>query len=157
MMPAASQTRMKWSLFFVVLSAMTLRCVAEPTTITIRFANGRTGKPLKLKSYVHGETGLPSGSCRIDHVDGDQMTVTFQNVTVIQFRGEQFEPCDVASKKQQPPRYSLREIVDRGVVAPNFCGAAKEKSTPGQLLIYSRHEHWWKITSRVMQGLLICA
>jgi hypothetical protein len=146
--------------FLLVLAGISLTassCFAESITITIRFANGKTGKSLKLKSYEHGSASVGYQNYHIDKVSNDEMTVTFTNATVVGFRSEQFEPCDVANKRSKPPQYILKNVVDTGVVAPNFCGTTQAQPVPGELLIYSRHEHWWKVTSRIMQGLLICA
>jgi len=141
---------------YVAAICLITACHAEPTTIRIRFANGRTGKPLHLKSYEHGEGGDLAGKYHVDKIDGDSMIVTFNDTSTFAFRSGAFDPCDAPGKHQPAPRYSLQEVVQQGIVSPNYCGGTHATPKPGELLIYSRHEHWWEITGRVAKGLLIC-
>jgi hypothetical protein len=132
--------------------------IAQSTTIRIRFANGKNGKPLRLKIYEEGVgRGFNlGGKYTIDRVDGDTLFATLTDVSTFQFRSAGFEPCDVAKKNDAQPKYDVAQVVKEGIVAPNFCGPTLAKPVPGELLIYSRHEHWWEISKRVLQGLLIC-
>jgi hypothetical protein len=117
--------------------------------------NGKNGKPLRLKSYERGT--LASGKYVVERIVGDSMIVRFSSVSEFRFRADAFDPCDVKDKHDDPPKYSLAEIVSEGVIAPNYCGhIAPAVPKPGELLIYSRREHWWEITARVARGLLIC-
>jgi hypothetical protein len=129
---------------------------SQSTTIRVRFANGRNGKPLHLKQYERGAGNSISGDYKVDNVEGDSLIVTFKNISTVAFRNEAFDPCDIARPNQKPPKYSLEEVVHTGVVSPNYCGHYRAQPQPGELLIYSRHEHWWKVSQRVIQGLLIC-
>lgn len=130
---------------------------AQSTTIRIRFANGKNSRPLKLKFYEAGiGSNFNAGNYKIQRVENDSLIVTFNGVSTFRFRSAGFEPCDVKRKHDEQPRYDLTQVLEKGVVAPNFCGATSAKPVPGELLIYSRHEHWWEISKRIAQGLLIC-
>ena len=147
----------KWLLTALLLNGLTLFGLGQKTTIRIRFANGKTGQPLRLKSYDRGTVGPGGSSYKVDRVDGDSLIVTFDNISTFAFRSGAFDPCDTKSKRDPQPRYDLQEIVNHGVVAPNYCGRIHAQPTPGELLIYSRHQHWWEITGNIARGLLICA
>ena len=142
----------------VLLMTLAFPLIAQSTTLRIRFANGKDGKPLHLKTYEEGiGRGFNvGGKYSVDRVDGDTLVVTLKDVSTFQFRSAGFEPCDVAKKNDAPPKYDVAQVVKEGIVAPNFCGPTFTKPVPGELLIYSRHEHWWEISKRVLQGLLIC-
>ncbi len=146
----------KWLIAAFIMNACTLAGLAQKTTIRIRFANGKTGQPLHLKSYDRGTLG-PGGNYSVERVDGDSLIVIFDNISTFAFRSEAFDPCDTKSKRDPLPKYSLQEIVAHGVVAPNYCGKVQAKPIAGELLIYSRHQHWWEITGNIAKGLLICA
>jgi len=140
----------------IALACLTTTCHANPTTIRIRFANGKTGKPLQLKSYERGTGSANRSKYKIERIEGDSMIVTFDDISTFSFRSVAFNPCDVSGKYQPPPKYDLQQIVQQGVVSPNYCGHAHAAPKPGELLIYSRHEHWWELTGRIAQGLLMC-
>jgi hypothetical protein len=142
------------SLVAVILLCLTHLGNAQTTTVRVRFVNGRNGKPLRLKSYDRGEIG--AGAYTVDKVSGDAMVITFGNVSTFAFRSGAFDPCDVKDKRIAQPKYSVREIVEHGVTAPNYCGKSHLTASPGELIIYSRHQRWWEITGNVARGLLIC-
>jgi hypothetical protein len=129
---------------------------APPATIRIRFADGKSGQPLRMKSYEHGSGTIPAGGFEVVRIDGDSLIVTFNNVSTFSFRSEAFDPCDINGKAQQPPRYNLQQIVASGIVSPNHCGLAQAQPKPGELLVYSHHKQWWKAL-RYLPNLLTCA
>jgi len=141
----------------IVFLCFSSSCFGEPTTIRIRFANGKNGKPLRLKFYEQGSGAVGAGNYKVDRVDRDSLIVTFNDVSTFAFRSAAFDPCDVQGKHTPQPKYDLQEVVAHGVVSPNHCGRANALPKPGELLIYSRHEHWWEVTRDVARGLLICA
>lgn len=152
---------MKILLKLVVSATITLICInsaclAQSTTIRVRFINGRSGKPLRLKSYDRGSNTSAPGTYEIKKVEGNSLLITFNNVSEFSFRSRYFEPCDSKSKLDPQPKYSVHEILERGKVAPNYCGHASVQPKPGELIIFSRHEHWWKVTGDIARGLLIC-
>lgn len=140
------------ALICISLSAIT----QAQTTIRIRFANGRNGKPLRLKTYEYGPSSVGAKGYQIQRVDGDTLVVRFNDVATFQFRSSEFESCDTRTKQEPGPKYDLDEIVRNGQVAPNFCGHTQASPIPGELLIYSRHRSWWKFTGDLAKGLLIC-
>jgi len=144
-------------ILLVLLLGIVSASHAQSTTIRIRLANGKNSRPLRLKFYEHGiGTGFNAGDYKIERVENDSLIVTFNGVSSFRFRSAGFEPCDVKRRRDEQPRYDLNQVLEKGVVAPNFCGATSAKPVPGELLIYSRHEHWWEISKRIAQGLLIC-
>jgi hypothetical protein len=142
--------------FAFALGCFTSACVAQSTTVRIRFADGKSGKPLHLKYYDHGTGAVVAGHYKVDKVHGDSLLVTFNDVSTIAFRSDAYEPCDAKGKHAPRPQYSLQDIVDHGVVSSNYCGHAHAQPAPGELLIYSRHDHWWEVSKNILTGLLIC-
>jgi hypothetical protein len=138
------------------LGCFTSTCVAQSTTVRIRFADGKSGKPLHLKYYDQGTGAVAAGNYKVDNVDGDSLIVTFNNVSTIAFRSDAYEPCDAKGKHAPRPQYSLQDIVDHGVVSSNYCGHAHAQPALGELLIYSRRDHWWEVSKNVLTGLLVC-
>ncbi|HWG18129.1 MAG TPA: hypothetical protein VN678_09720 [Acidobacteriaceae bacterium] len=144
-----------------VFTILALSLIAFPITaqqtIRIRFVNGKTGHPLKLKWYEAGTGSAIAGTdYTVDKVDGNSILVTFRNVTTFRFRAAEFDPCDVPNKRTSPPQYSVQAIEDHGFVSPNFCGNFHASPVVDELIIYSRHEHWWEVSRDVLKGLLIC-
>ncbi len=140
------------ALFFTSIMAA---ASAESTTIRIRFANGRTGKPLAVKYLKIGGGGYDLTDYRVEIVEKDSIVVTFKGKKTFAFQNEGYYRCDTNVQSAPSPQYSLNEIAEHGVVAPNVCGKASSLPVKGELLIYSRHARFWEAVGN-LRGLFIC-
>jgi hypothetical protein len=142
------------ALLFIASAAL-----AQTTTIRIRFANGKSGKPLRLKSYFIEGAGMSYKNYTVVKVDKDSLIVTFKDVTTFAFSNmgtHDYYRCDADKQSAPQVTYNLQEIVQNGAVSPNFCGPIRAKPVPGELLIYNRHPHLWEFTKDTVLGLLVC-
>ena len=137
------------SVFFVTMAS------AESTTITIRFANGKTGKPLPVKYIKVGGGGYDMKDYRVERVEKYALIVTFKDVTNFAFQDEGYYRCDTKIQNAPQTRFNLQEIAEHGVVAPNVCGKPHDPPVKGELVIYSRHAHFWEALGN-LRGLFIC-
>jgi hypothetical protein len=138
------------ALLFIASAAL-----AQTTTIRIKFANGRTGKPLPVKYMKVGGGGYDLEGYRVEKVEQYALVVTFIDKTTFSFSNEGYYRCDTRLQTSPPMKFNLHEITDHGVVAPNICGKTNDKPVKGELLIYSRHAHFWEAVGN-LRGLFIC-
>lgn len=54
-------------------------------------------------------------------------------------------PCEAHAPDDPNLHFSLKEILERGVVADNVCGKARATSVPGVLIIFVKHRPWWRM------------
>jgi hypothetical protein len=139
----------------LVLLFFTTEGFAETATIRIRFANGRSGKPLAVKYMKVGGGGYDINGYRVEKVEKYALVVTFKDKTNFAFTDEGYYRCDTNAQTAPPRQYSIQEIVDRGIVAPNLCGKSNDPPVKGELLIYSRHAHFWEAVGN-LRGLFVC-
>lgn len=138
------------------LALVTAGCFAQSTTIRIRFANGKTGKPLPVKYMKVGGGGYELDGYRVEKVEKYGLVVTFTNKTSFTFRDEGYYRCDTNVETAPKIQYNLQEIAEHGVVAPNVCGNVHDQPVKSELLIYSRRAHFWEAVGN-LRGLFICA
>ena len=153
--------RSEGSLYFanaVIAACLMLGTIAnaQPTTIRIRFVDGKTGQPLKLKYYTVSASGDKYYDYTIDKIEQNALVVTFPHSTSFSFGNDAYLRCDTTKQSSPPLSYNLQQILDQGIVSPNVCGPFHAQPTKGELVIYSHHEHWWQFIARLPKGL-ICA
>jgi hypothetical protein len=116
--------------------------VAEGDTLIIRLLNGKTGKPVK-NSVINvwledaqiaalNPTTDSNGEIHLRIADAQSRTLRFlpgDSVDCRYKKGQLFEPV----------KFPIQEILSHGVVAPNLCGNATAKPTPGVLVIFVRN------------------
>jgi len=139
----------------LALLFLTAESFAQTTTIRIRFANGKSGKPLAVKYMKVGGGGYDIDGYRVEKVEKYALIVTFKDKTNFAFRNEGYYRCDTNVQTAPPTQFNLQEIVDHGIVAPNLCGKPNDQPVRGELLIYSRHAHFWEAVGN-LRGLFIC-
>ena len=134
---------------------LTTESFSETTTIRVRFANGKNGKPLAVKYIKVGGGGYDINGYRVEKVEKYALVVTFKDKTNFGFSNEGYYRCDTNVQTAPPTQFNLQEIADHGVVAPNLCGKLNDQPVKGELLIYSRHTHFWEAVGN-LRGLFIC-
>jgi len=116
--------------------------VQADATIIIRLLNGKTGKPAKnsvinvwledAQIAASNPTTDSNGEIRLRIADAESKTVRFlpgDSVDCRYRKGQLFEPV----------KFPMQEILSHGIVAPNLCGKATAKPTPGVLVIFVRN------------------
>jgi hypothetical protein len=129
----------------VLLSLLSV-CSAQQTTgssakVIIRLLNGKNGKPIRRHDTANVwlgdsdnqllQTG-PKGEITIDASNARPFEVRFLPNTYFDCRFQR----DGASG--QYVKYSLEQIISKGVVGENSCGETHISPTPGVLVVYVR-------------------
>ncbi len=128
---------------------------AQSQTMRIRFANGKNGKPLAVKYIKVGGGGYDLQDYRVEKVEKNSLVVTFKEKRTFGFSNEGYYRCDTKIQSAPAIQFNLQEIAEHGVVAPNICGRTSASPVKGELLIYSRHAHFWEAVGN-LRGLFIC-
>ena len=128
---------------------------ADSTTIRIRFANGKSGKPLPVKYMKVGGGGYDIDGYHVERVEKYGLVVTFKDKTTFSFRDEGYCRCDTKVQTAPPMQFNIQQVAAQGVVAPNVCGKVSQAPIKGELVIYSRHPHFWEAVGN-LRGLFIC-
>ena len=122
---------------------VTILCTAQsPPTIVIRFLNGKSGKPVRDKQVTVGLG--KSGAVFRDADSKGEIVLDVPNVEPRELRVRPDDYFDCRFKRDQMGpggldlKYSLDEIISKGVVGDNFCGKAHVLPTPGVLTLYLR-------------------
>jgi hypothetical protein len=156
-----------WTRKATLLSALAVVLCAplrpqDTKSITVRILDGRTGHPIAPTGFqvridhlkaVHGDWVKPNedGSGELSlPLDAALITMHFSydsNMTV-------YVNCDAVNKKDMigDPWYSVLDILDKGIVAPNECvtpkHAAKLKmpeAKPGEIVLFVRPKNWHEL------------
>ena len=116
--------------------------VQTDATIIIRLLNGKTGKPAK-NSVIN--VWLEDAQIAASNPTTDSNGEIHLRIADAQWKTLRFLPGDSVDcryKKGQlfePVKFPIQEIFSHGVVAPNLCGKATAKPTPGVLVIFVRN------------------
>jgi len=115
--------------------------------VTIRVLDGRNGHPVtkeRLVVWVGPVRGtaleLPTDKDGVavlhlskDHADSIELTADYN-----------FD-CQPYRKNTPTPSYSVKEILQSGVVTQNTCGKlSQSEAKPGELIFFVRPLHWWE-------------
>jgi hypothetical protein len=135
-------------LYFVAVTAAGRLNPAQSTTvegttqtIKVRLVNGKTGNPIKndTPNIWFGDATHPINPAT--NSDGEAVV----NVNVAQFQELRIMPnlyadCRVKEDRNTGMRvkYSLEEIITRGVVSENLCGKPRTAPIPKVLVLYVR-------------------
>jgi hypothetical protein len=130
-------------------------CLAQSTTIRIRFIDGKTGKALRVKYYNIQPNVNDDIDYKLDKIENNVLILTFTNATTFTFSNDAYYRCDAKTETAPQITYKLQDIVDHGIVSPNICGSVHAQPAKGELLIYSRHAHWWETLGN-LRGLFVC-
>jgi hypothetical protein len=137
---------MAWSHTTLALAALVLNTLASTgqeqsnrtTPIEVRVLNAHSGKPMRKHKFF----------VRSQDVETDDNGVFKLQVNLdekLEFNTVDFLLwCDAQHQNIYTAPYSAKDIIGAGVVAPNFCGKAKDKPTPGVLILYMRPLHSWE-------------
>lgn len=127
-------------LILVMLFATSLCPPQRPDQVVVRFTNGTNGKPIKDK-----EVNIWLGSEQFFWRNTDSKGQIALDVGSVQPRELAVMPdlvFDCRSKQDsrigRGLKYSLDEILSRGIVGDNLCGTIKASPTPGILILFVR-------------------
>ena len=125
-----------------LLFVTTILCPAQNTSsIVIRLVNGKNGKPI-VDKQVNVELGKSEISRDPD--SQGEIVLDILNVEPRELRVRPNNDFDCRFKKDQMGsggldlKYSLDEVVSKGIVGDNHCGKAHVLPTPGILTLYLR-------------------
>ena len=124
----------------------------DAQTISVKLRDGKTGLPVKADNFL----------VRIDHHDAvlneavqikDDGTVSVTvpaDATEISIKAtynasmEVYINCDAAkqSDKERDIWYSIANILQSGIVAPNECGKTEYTAKPGEFVFFVRKRDW---------------
>jgi hypothetical protein len=128
-------------LLLAVCTAQTTN--ANPAKIVIRILNGKTGKPARHHDSNNiwlgdGDNLLLQSNSKaeitIDISDARPSEIRFAPNTYFDCRFQR----DVSSG--QHVKYSLEEIISKGIVGENLCGKTRTSPIPGVLVVYVRQK-----------------
>ena len=147
----------------VFMMALCASLFAQDTkTITVRILDGRTGHPIAPTGFqvridhlkaIHGDWVKQNedGSGEVSlPLDASAVTMHFSydsNMTV-------YVNCDAVNKKDMIGDlwYSVLDILDKGIIAPNDCVTPKHASKvkmpelkPGELVYFVRPKNWHEL------------
>jgi len=135
------------------LLLLTILCPAQNTpSIVIRFLNGKNGKPIRDKQVTIGLG--KSGAIARDADSKGEIPLDIPGVEPreLRVRPDDYFDCRFKHDQMGPGglelKYSLDEIVSKGIVGDNFCGKAHVSPTPGVLTLYLRPRTFmelWKL------------
>ena len=150
----------------VVLSLTMTLCAFGPAnarTITIRFLDGRNGKPITDKNinvWLHDNDHIADtwpnnagGSHPTPNSKGELLLDLPDNLGYTMVRVSPDYRVDCRYRKDSAfgswgPPYPLDDIVSNGLISQNMCGKIKVAPTPGVLVIFVRPRTFlelWKI------------
>jgi hypothetical protein len=134
------------------LAVTTLYPAQKTPSVAIRFLNGKNGKPISDKQVtVQFGKGASlyrdadsKGEIVLDIPDGGprELRVRPDDYFDCRFTHDQTGPAGLQLK------YSLDEIISKGIVGENLCGNAHVLPTPGVLTLYLRPRTFiekWKL------------
>ena len=111
--------------------------------ITIKVLNGKSGKPVWRESpnvYIDNSNNNVNPRTDRHGVAKLRVPVNGQRIRVSPNWGHECRPVATL------PAYSIAEILQKGVVAENSCGAATINPMPGVLVFYELPSTWWERT-----------
>ena len=135
------------------LLLLTILCPAQNTpSIVIRFLDGKNGEPMRDKQVTIG-LGKP-GTITRDADSKGEIVLDIPNVEPreLRVRPDLYFDCRFKHDQMGPGglelKYSLDEIISKGVVGDNLCGKVRVLPTPGVLTLYLRPRTFiesWKL------------
>jgi len=95
-------------------------------------------------------SGLPSAGHWPDGVDTILITSGGKYVDCLPLwkASPQRRPDQTREMNERVRSYSIKEILQDGVVAENACGKSKAEAKRGELLFFVRRPNWWEILTR---------
>jgi hypothetical protein len=113
----------------------------NPVKIVVRLLNGKTNKPIWL--YDATNVGLGDGQLFLRRTGSKgEFAIDISDVRPFEIRVSPSDHFDCRFNRDVSSgilvRYSLEEIISRGVVGENLCGKARLSPEPGVLVIYVR-------------------
>jgi hypothetical protein len=132
---------MKVFLIPLLLFATILCPAQQATSVTVRFINGTNGKPIKDKAV-----NIRLGSEKVSWRDTDSQGQIILDVGSARPRELAIGPDFVfdcrstqnSNVTMAHAKYSLEEIITKGIVGDNLCGTASASPTPGSLILFVR-------------------
>jgi hypothetical protein len=123
----------------------------NPVKVVVRLLNGKTDKPIWLHDATN--VGLGDGQLFLRRTGSKgEITVDIGNARPFEIRVSPSNHFDCRFNRDVSSgilvRYSLEEIISRGVVGENLCGKARISPEPGVLVIYVRERTFielWKM------------
>ena len=130
---------------FIILALISIRVASfarasQPTTIKVHIVDGKTGKFLQAHQLL----------IHLDHLETDKngwIEIPADINESMQFVDlDNLYRCEVRKQSANYVSYTVKEIVRHGIVSKNFCGNHQAAVTPGVVVLYMRHPHWWEST-----------
>jgi hypothetical protein len=126
--------------------------------IRIRVRNGRNGHPVTKESVNVWFGNKPAGEGFGGEGGVALLLSTDKNGEVlVSIKGNDAEWIDIlpdyyfdcrARKDTRRPIYSVKEVLQSGVVTDNTCGKFTAEPKPGEITFFVRPLHWWEAFQR---------
>jgi hypothetical protein len=156
-LPCLSRRRTACFLLLMVWVALACSSLSAQTerTITIRLLDSQTGQPIVpvagnsgINVTVNEDTANPQLKAHVVK-DGVWELQVPQDVEKVQFDspagpdGWGYVYCDSSKLHPQKwPSYSVAEILNPGVEAPNRCNKRFAQAKPGEIILFVRRPNW---------------
>ena len=131
---------MRTSQIVLLVFMLAILCPAQQTKIVIRLMNGKSGKPIRDRSF-----NVWLGNRQMSLLNADskgEIELDVASVEPHELRVSPNTKFDCRSKhdfsRGDLIKYSLNDIISKGVVGENLCGKAAALPTPGVLTIFLR-------------------
>lgn len=123
--------------------------------IRIRVLDGRNGHPVtkesvnvwigdKPEDLLLGGEGVV-GSLRSTDKNGEvSVPIPERHAEWIEIEADYYFDCRPYRKNSPRPAYSVKEILQSGVVLGNTCGKQRAEPRPGEITFFVRPLHWWE-------------
>ena len=143
------------------LAALALACLASAahaqSTIRVRLINGKNGKPLTPTSIRVQPDSTEVPTYLVPAADPASVLVTLRFATKVSV-SNQFVSCVAAAPDAPPAQYSVKDILDHGVVSTNTCNSSQPAAAPkpGELTLYVRHATLCEESRNHIHGINFC-
>jgi hypothetical protein len=110
--------------------------------ITIRFVNGKTGKPVNDRPNVWlNKQRDPIADLKADENGEVKVTVDQAKDLTVRILPNQFADCRYKKKISaavSDTAYLISDVLSKGIVTQNYCGHIQSEPKPGVLIAYVR-------------------
>jgi hypothetical protein len=142
-------------LFFAVGSVF--GAAPSGQTIRIRVLDGRNGHPVtteRLNVWVGDKPedlllfGEGLGYFPTDKNGEVSVPIPEDHAEWIEIETDYYFDCRPYRKDSPRPAYSVKEVLQSGVVLGNTCGKQRAEPRPGEITYFVRPIHWWEAFQR---------
>ena|SRR6516225_4154873 len=146
-------------LALIFASGLAVGAAPSEKKILIRVVDGRNGHPVTKESVnvwfgnkpaAQGFGGEGGVALLLSTDKNGEVAVPTEvnDVEWIDIAPDYYCDCRPFRKDTREPIYSVKEVLQQGVVTDNSCGKFRLEPKPGELTFFVRPLHWWEAFRR---------